>query len=159
MSSAMHTIEASGLGRFMREALWAYPAAETVHIIGIGLLFGSIAIVDLRLLGLGRRLPVSALAGFAVPWSLAGFALAATAGLLMFTAHAAEFITLPVFILKMGLILVGGINAAILHIGLLRDTRAWDAGATTPPAAKVAAGLSLALWISVVACGRLLAYF
>jgi hypothetical protein len=159
MSTAMHTVEASGLGRFMREALWAYPAAETVHIVGIGLLFGSIAIVDLRLLGLGRRLPVSALTGLAVPWSLAGFALAATAGLLMFTAHAAEFITLPVFILKMGLILMGGINAAILHIGLLRDTRAWDTGANTPPAAKVAAGLSLALWISVVACGRLLAYF
>jgi hypothetical protein len=159
MSSAMHTIEATGLGRFMREALWAYPAAETLHIVGIGLLFGSIAVVDLRLLGLGRRLPVSALAGFAVPWSLAGFVLAATAGLLMFTAHAAEFITLPVFILKMGLILVGGINAAILHIGVLRDTRAWDTGATTPPAAKVAAGLSIALWIGVVACGRLIAYF
>src|SRR4029450_10344522 len=133
MSTAMHTLEARGLGHFMRGALWAYPAAETVHIVGIGLLFGSIAIVDLRLLGLGRRLPVSALAGFAVPWSLAGFALAATAGLLMFTAHAAEFITLPVFILKMSLILVGGINAAILHIGLVRETRAWDTGADTRP--------------------------
>ena len=74
----MHTVEASGLGRFMREALWAYPAAETVHIVGIGLLFGSIAIVDLRLLGLGRRLPVSALAGFAAVAGLsaAGFSAA-----------------------------------------------------------------------------------
>ncbi len=154
----MHTVEATGLARFMREALWAYPATEALHIIGIGLLFGSIAIVDLRLIGLGRRVPVSALAGLAVPWSLAGFVLAATTGLLMFTAHAAEFITLPVFILKMGLILAGGINAAILHTSVLRDTRPWDTGASTPPAAKVAGGVSIALWIGVVACGRLLAY-
>lgn len=142
----------------MREALWAYPATEALHILGIGLLFGSIAIVDLRLMGLGRRLPVSALTAFAVPWSLAGFVLAATTGLLMFTAHVAEFITLPVFMLKMGLILAGGINAAILHTGVLRDTRAWDTGTPTPLAAKVAGGLSIALWIGVVACGRLLAY-
>ena len=158
MSTAMHTVEATGLGRFMREALWAYPATEALHIVGIGLLFGSIAIVDLRLIGLGRRVPVSALAGFAVPWSLAGFVLAAATGLLMFTAHAAEFLTLPVFILKMGLILAGGINAAILHAGVLGDTRAWDIGATTPRAAKVAGALSIALWVGVVACGRLLAY-
>ena len=65
----------------------------------------------------------------------------------MFTAHAAEFITLPVFILKMGLILVGGINAAILHIGVLRDTRAWDTGADhttggprSPPAYRLRCG-------------------
>ena len=158
MSTAMHTVEATGLARFMREALWAYPATEALHIIGIGLLFGSIAIVDLRLIGLGRRVPVSALTGLAVPWSLGGFVLAATTGLLMFTAHAAEFIALPVFILKMGLILAGGINAAILHTSVLRDTRAWDTGASTPPAAKVAGGVSIALWIGVVACGRLLAY-
>jgi hypothetical protein len=158
MATAMHAVEATGLARFMREALWAYPATEALHILGIGLLFGSIALVDLRLIGLGRRIPVSALASFAVPWSLGGFALAACTGLLMFTAHAAEFITLPVFMLKMGLILLGGINAAILHSSLLRDTRGWDVGATTPTAAKVAGGVSIALWVGVVACGRLLAY-
>lgn len=158
MATPMHTVEATGLGRYMREALWAYPATEALHIVGIGLLFGSIAIVDLRLLGLGRRLPVSALTAFALPWSLAGFAVAATTGLLMFTAHAAEFIALPVFMLKMGLILAGGINAAILHTGVLRDTRAWDTGASSPVAARLAGGVSIALWIGVVACGRLLAY-
>ena len=60
MASAIHSVEASGLGRFMREALYAYPVAETVHIAGIALLFGSIAIVDLRLLGLGKRIPLGA---------------------------------------------------------------------------------------------------
>ena len=56
MPTGMHAVEATGLGRFMREALWAYPAVETTHIVGLALLFGSIAVVDLRLLGAGRRI-------------------------------------------------------------------------------------------------------
>ena len=78
MTSALHTVEATGFGRFMREALWAYPITEAVHIVGLALLFGSIAIVDLRLIGAGRRVPAAALVSYAVPWSLLGFALAAT---------------------------------------------------------------------------------
>ena len=57
MASAVHAVEASGIGRFMRESLWAYPGVEVVHIAGLGLLFGSIVVVDLRLLGLGRSVP------------------------------------------------------------------------------------------------------
>lgn len=155
MASAVHTVEASGLARFMREALYAYPAAETVHIAGIALLFGSIAIVDLRLLGLGKRIPLNALVAFAVPWSLAGFLIAATAGLLMFTAHAQEFLTQPVFMLKMGLILAGGINAAMLHTGALRTASDVDVPSTR---LRVAAVISLVLWLCVIACGRMLAY-
>jgi hypothetical protein len=157
MASTLHSVEASGVGRWMREALWAYPATEAVHIIGIALLFGSIAIVDLRLLGLGSRLPLAALVAFAVPWSLAGFALAATTGVLMFTAHAAEFVEQPVFLLKMSLILTAGINAALLRTGALRDA---GRGSDTNPPLRVrsAAALSIALWLAVIACGRLLAY-
>jgi hypothetical protein len=157
MASAIHSIEVSGLGRFMREALYAYPVAETVHIAGIALLFGSIAIVDLRLLGLGTRIPVGALVAFAVPWSLVGFLIAASAGLLMFTAHAEEFLTQPLFMLKMGLILAGGINAAMLHTGPLR-TPGLDNDAYPPARVRLAAGLSLALWLGVITCGRFLAY-
>ena len=157
MATAIHSVEASGLGRFMREALYAYPAAEAVHIAGLALLFGSIAIVDLRLLGLGRRIPLMPLVAFAVPWSLAGFVIAASAGLLMFSAHAQEFLTQPVFMLKMGLILAGGLNAAILHTGPLRASGA-DFDAHPTPGVRLAAALSLLLWLGVIACGRLLAY-
>lgn len=157
MASAIHTVEASGLGRFMREALYAYPAAEALHIAGLALLFGSIAIVDLRLLGLGRRVPVQPLVAFAVPWSITGFLIAAGAGLLMFTAHAEEFLTQPVFMLKMGLILAGGVNAAMLHAGPLQNA-AREADALPPARVRVAAGVSLLLWLGVIACGRMLAY-
>ena len=155
MATAIHSVEASGLGGFMREALYAYPVAETVHIVGIALLFGSIAVVDLRLLGLGRAIPLRALVAFATPWSLVGFLIAACAGLLMFTAHATEFLTQPLFMLKMGLIAAGGINAAILHTGPLR---ALDTDPTPPLRIRAAAALSLVLWIAVIVCGRFLAY-
>jgi len=154
----MHAVEATGLGRFMREALWAYPAVETVHIVGLALLFGSIAIVDLRLLGAGRRIPAAALVGYAVPWSLLGFVVAACSGLLMFTAHAGEYLEQPVFLLKMTLILLAGTNAALLRVGVVQRASAWAADAVPPTRVRVAAALSLALWIGVIACGRLLAY-
>ena len=156
MASALHTVEATGFGRFMREALYAYPIAETIHLWGLALLFGSIVLVDLRLLGLGRRMPIALLAHYAVPWSLLGFLIAALSGLAMFTAHAAEFIVQPLFMLKMGLILAGGINAAMLHVGALRDLASDDHHATAKM--KLAGGLSLALWLGVIACGRMLAY-
>ena len=153
----MHALEASGLARFMREALYAYPLAEAAHIIGLGLLFGGIAVVDLRLLGLGRRLPVKPLLALVVPWAVGGFFLAASTGILMFTAHADEFLVHPVFLVKMGLILAGGCNAALLHAGPLA-TLPLDAGAVPPARVRIAAGLSLALWVGVIVCGRLLAY-
>jgi hypothetical protein len=158
VASALHAVEATGVGLWMRESLWAYPVTETCHIAGLALLFGSIAIVDLRLAGFGRRVPVSALVAYAVPWSLAGFVLAASTGLLMFSAHASEFISQRVFLLKMSLILAAGVNAAILHTGPLRAAREWDVDDRPPRKVRIAALLSLATWLGVIACGRMLAY-
>lgn len=155
----MGGIEASALGQAMRQWLYLYPAVETIHIVGIGLLFGSIAILDLRLLGLSRQISVKKLAGHVLPWTAGSFALIVPSGLAMFTAHAMEFIASPVFALKMGLIFLGGLNAALLHAGAMRSAGSWDVEAMPPSAARLAAALSLLVWISVIACGRLLAYF
>jgi hypothetical protein len=155
----MSGIEASALGQAMRQSLYLYPAVETIHIVGIGLLFGSIAVLDLRLLGLSRQIPVKRLAAHVLPWTAGSFALIVPSGLAMFTAHAMEFIDSPVFMLKMGLIFLGGLNAALLHAGAMRGAGSWDVEAMPPAAARLAAALSLLVWISVIACGRLLAYF
>ncbi|HWA37192.1 MAG TPA: DUF6644 family protein [Burkholderiales bacterium] len=151
-------IEASGLGQAMRQSLWLYPIVEIVHLLGLALLFGSIVVLDLRLLGFGRRISVKSLAGHVLPWTAASFVLIVPSGLAMFTAHAMDFIGNPVFALKIGLILAAGINAAVFHAGAFRTAGTWDADASTPAAAKVAGAVSLLLWISVIACGRLLAY-
>jgi hypothetical protein len=160
---ALGALEGSGLGQAMRQWLWLYPSVETIHIVGIGLLFGSIAVLDLRLLGFSRQIPARTLARHVLPWSIGSFALIIPSGFLMFTAHATEFIDSEVFVLKMLLIMAGGLNAALFHTITFRTADVWDSEEMRklppPPSARVAGGLSLLIWISVIACGRLLAYF
>jgi len=147
----------------MRQWLWLYPAVETVHIVGIGLLLGSIAILDLRLLGVSRSIPVRALARHVLPWTAAAFILIVPSGLMMFTAHASDFISSPVFAVKMGLILGAGLNAALFHAIVFPSVEVWDSEEMRklgpPPSARVSAAVSLVIWVAVIACGRLLAYF
>ncbi len=98
-----------------------------------------------------------------LPWSAASFLLIIPSGLLMFTAHASEFIDSGVFVIKMLLILAGGVNAALFHTITFRTADVWDTEEMRklgpPPSARAAGALSLLIWISVIACGRLLAYF
>jgi len=160
---ALGALEGSGLGQAMRQWLWLYPSVETVHLVGMGLLFGSIAVLDLRLLGFARNISAKALAKHVLPWTAGSFLLIVPSGLLMFTAHATEFIDSEPFILKMGLILLAGVNAAVFHTTVFRSVDVWDAEdmrkLPPPPSVRASAAISLVLWISVIACGRLLAYF
>jgi hypothetical protein len=162
-AGALGALEGSALGQAMRQWLWLYPSVEIVHIVGIALLFGSIAVMDLRLLGVSRHIPARTLARHVLPWSAASFLLIIPSGLLMFTAHATEFIDSEVFVLKMLLILAGGVNAALFHTITFRTADVWDSEEMRklppPPSARAAGALSLLIWISVIACGRLLAYF
>lgn len=162
-SGALGALEASGLGQAMRHWLWLYPTVEIVHLLGIGLLFGSIAVFDLRLLGFSRSISIKKLAAHILPWSIASFVLIVPSGLLMFTAHASEFIESEIFIIKMLLIGAGGLNAALFHTITFRTADVWDSEEMRrlppPPSARLAGALSLAVWIAVIACGRLLAYF
>jgi hypothetical protein len=138
------------VAEFIRTSPWAYPSLEVVHLVGLGLVFGTLWLVELRLLGIGRRLDVGALAATALPWNLVGFALSVVSGLLLFASRAGELIANRAFLLKMGLIALAGINAALLH------TR----GALDPqrPGTRLQAAASLLLWIGVIASGRLIAY-
>lgn len=139
-----------GLAEFIRTSPWAYPSLEVVHLVGLGLVFGTLWLVEVRLLGIGRRLDVGALAATALPWSLAGFALSVVSGLLLFASRAGELIANRAFLLKMGLIALAGINAALLHTrGALDPQRSGT---------RLQAAASLLLWIGVIACGRLIAY-
>ena len=160
--SPLGALEASALGQALRESAWLYPALEIAHLLGVALLFGSIAVLDLRLLGLGRRIPVKALAAHVMPWSAASFVLIVPSGLAMFAAYASELIDSPVFVAKMCLILAAGANAGIFYTVTFPSVEVWDSDEmrklATPPSVRVAAALSLAIWIGVIACGRLLAY-
>lgn len=158
MTTALHAVESTGVGRYLRESMWAFPIVETIHICAFAIVVGSIVVLDLRLVGLSRRIPVSRLAAHILPWTLAAFLIAAASGLTMFTAHASDYLGNRVFMLKMGLILAAGINAGLLHAGAMRASGDWDVESRVPGRVRVAAALSIVLWFAVIACGRFLAY-
>ncbi len=129
---------------------WAYPALEAAHVVGIALLLGSLVLLELRVWGAAAALPMRPLAQLALAVSMTGFGLAATTGLLMFAASPAELLANRLFLLKMGLLLVAGVNAAAFHArGGLEKSDA---------VARVQTVLSLGLWIAVIIAGRFIAY-
>ena len=129
---------------------WAYPALEVVHLVGIALLLGNLVLVELRVLGMAPALPLAPLARAALVLVAAGFGLAATSGLLMFASQPMELLANRVFTLKMLLLMAAGSNAAWFHgRGSLQRLDG---------PAKAQALLSLGLWLSVLTCGRFIAY-
>jgi hypothetical protein len=152
-------LETSAVAVSMRQWQWLYPIVEILHILGFIVVVGAGFFFDLRLLGLGRSLPVSALARHLLRWARGAFGLVVPTGAMMFAAHATEFAGNPAFRLKLLLILVAVLNAAAFDRWPLRGVAEWDTGVDAPARAKLAAGVSLVCWTGVVSCGRLLAYF
>jgi len=155
---ALGPLEASSLAHAMRTWLWLYPSVEIVHIAGFSILFGSVAMFDLRLLGTSRSLSVRGLARHLLPWTLASLVLVVPSGLAMFSAHAGDFIGNPAFLAKMTLISLAACNALAFHVGVYGSVKNWDRDVATPVGARLHAVASLALWLGVISCGRLLAY-
>ncbi|MSQ63912.1 MAG: hypothetical protein EXR33_08780 [Betaproteobacteria bacterium] len=142
-------LEASAIGVALRDVSWLFAAVKAVHLAGIAMLVGSIAVLDLRLLGLRRSVPVRRLAGRILPWTAASFCLIVPSGLAMFVANAGELIASPVFAVKICLILLAGANAGLFHAGVFRRAARWDADVMPPIAARTARrGISRALGFS-----------
>jgi uncharacterized membrane-anchored protein len=157
-AGAVGGLESLPLAVAMRHDLWLYPVIEIAHIAGFVVLVGSIVVLDLRLLGFSRTLPVRSMTRHVLPWTFAALLLIVPTGLLMFIAHASDFITNRAFQLKLLMILFAAVNAGVFHTTVYRTVPQWDKDAAPPAAVKVHAALSLVLWFSVLACGRLLAY-
>jgi hypothetical protein len=150
-------LAASPLAVALRASSALHAAVASVHLVGVALLVGTVAALDLRLLGLSRSLPVRRLAAHLLPWTAASLLLIVPSGLLMFLARAEALIGSPLFALKMTLIFAAAVNAVVFHAGVFRGSAAWDVGASPPWQARAAGALSLALWVAVIACGRFLA--
>lgn len=149
---------ASPLARLLAESSWLYPTVETLHVLGFVLLAGSIAVVDLRLLGLGRTLSASALMRLVLPWTVGSLLVVVPTGLMLFTANAAELIGNRTFLIKLLLLSLVATNALIYHAGTHQSVRAWDQNISPPRAARLSAALSLLLWVAIITAGRLIAY-
>ena len=131
----------------MKYSLWLYPTVESLHICGIGMLFGSVVLMDLRLLGVCPNIDFSALSRLGILVSMFGFALAVLTGSMMFITHASDLIGSRLFVIKMCLIFLLLSNATVLHM---------SSGINT--LTKVQALVSLAGWSAVIGLGRWLAY-
>ena len=140
----------------MRSSPALYPAVEILHILGFVVLVGSILALDLRLLGLGRAIPIQPMAQLLLPLSRFGFLLAISMGLLLFSADAAHVVRNPAFQTKLLLIAAALVNIVIAHVGPWR-VALWRAEASG--GARITALVSLLLWPGAVCAGRLIAYF
>ncbi|QHE85967.1 hypothetical protein [Hydrogenophaga sp. BPS33] len=129
---------------------WAYPMLEVVHLLGVALLLGNLTLLELRVFGWGRALPIEPLARLSLGIVALGFVLAAASGLLMFATQAGELLANRVFTAKMVLIMLAGGNAGWFHArrSLQRQDRM----------ARVLMLLSTVLWLLVLTCGRWIGY-
>jgi hypothetical protein len=148
----------TAIGTAVRESLWIYPFFEILHLFGIVLLVGAIAMTDLRLVGMSRRLPVTLTAQHLLPWVWVGFGLAATSGLMLFSGFPTDYYVNTAFRIKLILIAVAGANAALFHFRVYRNVASWNENLASPAAARAFAVVSIVLWFSVIAAGRLIAY-
>ena len=139
----------------IRASALAFPWLESVHVLAITLVLGSIAVVDLRLLGLasmGR--PVSTLIKQVLPITWVAFGFAVLTGGAMFLSNAVDYAHNLPFQMKMLLLLLAGLNMLLFHFVTYRGIGSWNESRQTPIGARCAGGVSVAVWLGVVAFGR-----
>ena len=147
-------LQASPLGSTISQSTWMFPTIETVHVIAVASVIGTIAVVDLRLIGIAsNKRPASALINEFLPWTWAAFALAVVSGGLLFTSRAADYLAIPAFVAKFAIMALAAVNMLVFHLTTEKRIAGWDRGR---PAigARIAGGLSLLLWSAIVICGR-----
>jgi hypothetical protein len=151
----VHAIEASVFGEWMRGNLHAMPYVNALHVVCVTLVFGSILVVDLRLLGwCDRQRAVTRVAAGMLQLTCVAFAGAVLTGGLYVAANATTYWFNTAFRFKMLLILAAGLNMAVFQLRSYRGVAAWDLAARPPPAARLAGALSLTLWVCVIVLGR-----
>ena len=148
-------LENSSLGVTITESEWLFPTIETVHVLALTLVIGSIAMLDLRLLGVGNRdRGVVQLAEDTLPWTWSAFVVAAISGVLMFVSAATSYYDNVPFRIKLVLLALAGANLAVFHFPAYGAVHDWIHALPTPQPARVAASLSLLFWVGVVVAGR-----
>jgi hypothetical protein len=151
----LHWLESTPTAIAISESSWLFPGIETVHVLAIALVVGSITMVDLRLLDINlRERGVGELIAEVLPWTWAGFAVAVGSGALMFSSNASHYWGTFPFRAKMLLLTLAGINMLVFHATIHRSVDIWGRRPRTPRAAKISGGVSLGLWIGVVTLGR-----
>lgn len=143
----------------IHESLLLYPLIESTHVLTLMLFAGTIAMVDLRLLGVAfREVPVSQMVARVLPYTVAGFVIMVVTGLLLFYAIPVRTFHSVWFRVKLVLIAAALVNILLFHARVQRSLPAWDTAPLPPWPARLSAGLSLSAWAGVIVMGRMIAY-
>lgn len=149
----------TSISTYIRESLYLFPVLNTVHVVAIVLLAGTIAVVDLRLLGLTLRgVSITRISAQVLPITWIGAVILFLSGGLLFAAQASRIQTNIALRIKLLLLIAAGINVLAWHLSLSRNASSWDRLASPPWQAKLAGSLSLLLWSGIIVTGRLIAF-
>lgn len=152
-------VRGTALSHFvLAHELWAWPALEMLHYFGLSMLFGTVGLFDLRVLGLLARIPIGALHRL-VPFGLAGYGLNLLTGLAFFSAHPDQYAYNSAFHWKLVFMSLAAINVAAFYTTAFKDLRQLPPQAPAPRLARLLTAVSLSCWIGVLSCGRLLTFY
>lgn len=152
-------LQATGVAIQIRDGLYTFPVLESIHVVGLALVFGTIAILDLRLLGVASTdRPVSRVIADLLKWTWAAFAITALTGALMFSTNAVVYFHNTWFRAKMILLVLAAVNMLAFELTARRSITQWDASPATPRSAKIVATVSLVIWVGVIVAGRVIGF-
>ena len=152
-------IQDSQIGSGIRESNYFFPVMEGIHVLGIAVSVGTILWFDLRLIGVNMRdQKASEVFEEVEPWMLGGFITMLVTGVLLFLAHAALIYVNTFFRIKMAALTFSALNALYFHLKIQKGIDDWDSSPTLPLKVRMVGLLSIVLWFTVIAAGRLMAY-
>ncbi|MBC7984388.1 MAG: DUF2214 domain-containing protein [Candidatus Obscuribacterales bacterium] len=154
-------IEASALGNAVRDSgVWTYGVINLFHILGVATLFGSVLVLDLRLLGWRRSIALSNIASATVPLAVIGFCVAVISGVCLLTTNATEYASNPFLLIKFA-----AIALALVNVIVLSYSPAWKSRSSRQPSSgertqlATLGGISLLCWLTAISAGRMIGYW
>lgn len=152
-------LEATGVATRIREGLYLFPVLESIHVLALALVFGTIAVVDLRLLGLASvQRSFTKIGSDILKWTWIAFSVSVVTGALMFMTNAEGYYHNFYFRTKTVLLILAGINMMAFELTAGRTVRRWDNAPSAPMAGKAAAAVSIVLWVGIIFMGRMVGF-
>ncbi|MEO5922793.1 MAG: DUF6644 family protein [Bryobacteraceae bacterium] len=159
IAAILKWLEATSLATNIRESLFFFPFLEAAHVIGLALVFGTIIVIDLRLLGkASSERPFEVVATDILKWTWVAFALTGVTGSLMFITNADVYFHNTYFRVKMMLLLLTAVNMGAFEVTARKRVQEWNKAASAPRSGRIVAAVSLILWIGVIFTGRLIGF-
>lgn len=157
IESFIEWVASTSLNAWVLQWNWTWPILEIAHFMGLCMLLGSLLVIDLRLVGFFKSIPLMATHKI-LPWTFVGFGINLVTGVLFFFGDPGRYTINIGFQIKMLLVFLAGLNALWFYLKIDKPMRTWDPYGDTPALAKVIGSLSLVIWFTVLACGRLIPY-